>query len=82
MTYQQDPEGRRTDETRLGNGPNRYMRRDDGSWGTLPVVLILVFVALVGYMLMNRGDHRATNTGVSDTHTTNGPASTKTPATR
>jgi hypothetical protein len=82
MTYQQDPEGRRTDETRLGYGPSRYMRRDDGGWGTLPVVLALVFVVLVGYMLMNRGDHRATNTGVSDIHTTNDPASTKNPTNR
>ena len=82
MTYQQDPKGRPPHETRLGYGLNRHMRRADGSWGTLPVVLALVFVVLVGFMFMNRGDHRATNTGISDTHTTNGPASTKAPASR
>jgi hypothetical protein len=58
------------------------MRRDDGSWGTLPVVLALIFVVLVGFLLMSHDDRTTTNTGALNTHTTNGPASTKQPVNR
>jgi hypothetical protein len=75
MTDQQDPEARPTDETRLGSGLNRYMRRADGSLGTLPVVIALAIVVILGFLLLNRAVDPSINTGASDTRTTN-PAGT------
>ena len=46
MTYQRDPDRQR---------PTDYIRRDDGSWSVLPILLGVAFVALLGYFLFSPG---------------------------
>ena len=79
MTYQRDP--RRDPEhgdIPLGaepasRNPRDYIRRDDGTWGALPVVAALVFVGILGWMFLTSGTSgptSTTNTRVETPNTT------------
>ena len=56
MTDQRDPLRRR---------PSDYIRRDDGSWGMLPILAAIAFVVLLGYLFF--GDNfRGPNSTTAD----------------
>jgi hypothetical protein len=72
MTDQRDPLRRR---------PAMSIRRDDGSWGMLPILAAIAVVALVGYMLFGdnfRGPN-ATTANRTDGPTTTTPKTTPAP---
>ena len=48
MTYQRDPNPNREPVRRS------YMRRDDGNWGMIPVLILVVAVLGLGYFAYNR----------------------------
>ena len=67
MTYQRDPDGRRR--------PADYVRRDDGSWNVLPIILGLLLLIGVGYFVF------ADRTPDGPTPVTNQPNTTTVPRT-
>jgi hypothetical protein len=80
MTYQRDPDRdpdlRQTDpDLRQRN----YLRRDDGGWGVLPMLLGAAFLLLLGYLVFGPGVDRSATTSTQRTEAP-GPA-TKPPAT-
>ncbi len=50
MAYQKDPDRQRLTD---------YIRRDDGSWSVLPILLGVAFLALLGYFLFGPGFNTA-----------------------
>jgi hypothetical protein len=78
MTYQGDP-------NRPRRRPQDYVRRDDGSWSVVPIVLVAALLLGLGYLLL--GDW---NTETGPTRTTDGanrpatapPATSPPPATK
>ena len=73
MTHQRDPE-QRTDEVGLGHGPRNYIRRDDGNWSPVALVLGALLLILVGYMLFadRPGRAQSNTTGMSESPTNAG----------
>ena len=75
MTYPGDP-----NQDRTGRRPQDYIRRDDGSWSPVTLVLGAVLLMLIGWFIVS--DHMAgpttTTTGVSTPSTNTGGAA-KTP---
>jgi hypothetical protein len=76
MTYQRDPNPDR-DQTRPS-----YIRRDDGSWGMVPVLILVVALLGLGYFAYNRmndaGTHPRSTTTESTRPATTPPATTPT----
>jgi hypothetical protein len=64
MTYQGDP-------NRPRRRPQDYVRRDDGSWSAMPIVLVGALLIGLGYLLL--GDWN-TDTGPARTTDVNRPA--------
>jgi hypothetical protein len=56
MTYQGGPNDPRNSGVRRGRD---YIRRDDGSWNVIPIVLGLIVLLGLGYMLLGHRDDRA-----------------------
>jgi hypothetical protein len=74
MTYQGDP-------NRPRRRPQDYVRRDDGSWSVMPIVLVAALLIGLGYLLLgdwNTGPTQTTD-GVNRPATTP-PATTTPPA--
>jgi hypothetical protein len=62
MTSQRDPNRSR---------PRDYIRREDGSWNALPLVLGALAIAVVGYMLLgDRFTAERPGTSIDRTNTT------------
>ena len=78
MTNQRDPNSTR-DRIRS------QMRRDDGSWGMVPILLVLVAILGLGYYAFNRMNDpvnpRSTTTENARPGATTPPATTPTPTT-
>jgi hypothetical protein len=74
MTDQRDSEHRRTDEVGIGRGPRNYVRRDDGSWSPVALVLGALLLLLFGYMLFadRPGPAQPSTTGMSESPTNAG----------
>ena len=72
MTDQRDPLRRR---------PGDYIRRDDGSWGMLPLLAAIAFVVLLGYLFFrdNVDGPNATTANRTDGPTTTTPRTTPAP---
>jgi hypothetical protein len=70
MTYQRDPDRRPT------RSPGDYIRRHDGRWSPLALVLGAVLLVLIGWFLFA---DRATGPSTTTTGQTNAGGSTKQP---
>jgi len=75
MTYQGDPNRDHT-----GRRPQDYIRRDDGSWSPVALVLGAVLLMLIGWFILSdrTAGPNTTTTGVSTPSTSTG-GSSKTP---
>jgi hypothetical protein len=72
MTYQRDPDRRR---------PSDYMRRDDGSWSIVPIVLGLALILGLGYLVFGADWNSQPGTGTKTTESGPPPAPQSTPTT-
>ena len=66
MTYQQDPDRNRN--VGLGRGPRDYIRRDDGTWSPVVLVLGAVLLVLIGWFILSdraTGPTKSTTTRVA-----------------
>jgi len=73
MTYQRDPDP----NARRARSPQDYIRRDDGSWSPVALVLGAVLLVLIGWTLL--ANRTGPTTPSSQTGQTNTGGSTKTP---
>ena len=70
MTYQGGP-------NRNQRRPGDYIRRDDGSWSMMPILLGLVVVLGLGYLLLGEWNRSTTSvTGDTTTRQTTAPKTT------
>jgi hypothetical protein len=67
MTYQGDPD-------RPRRRPQDYVRRDDGSWSVVPIVLVAALLLGLGYLLL--GDWNTETGPARTTDGVNRPAAT------
>jgi len=77
MTYQQDPDRNRN--VGLGRGPRDYIRRDDGSWSPVALVLGAVLLMLIGWFVLSDRTTGPTTSTTTSNGQTNAGGSTKTP---
>jgi|RhiMethySRZTD1v2_1073278.scaffolds.fasta_scaffold111488_4 hypothetical protein len=75
MTYQQDPDRNRN----VGRSPRDYIRRDDGSWSPVALVLGAVLLALIGWFVFSDRTTGPTTSTTTSSGQTNTGGSTKTP---
>jgi hypothetical protein len=72
MTYQHDPNSTR-------ERMRSQIRRDDGSWGMVPILLVLVAILGLGYYAFNRMNEPGPNPRSTTTENTR-PGATTPPA--
>jgi hypothetical protein len=72
MTDQRDPLRRR---------PSDYIRRDDGSWGMLPILAAIAFVVLLGYLFFGDNFRAPNSTTANRTDAPTTPRTTPSPTT-
>jgi hypothetical protein len=76
MTHQNNPNDKPESDSALGRGPRgNYMRRADGNWNMMPLILGACAVAVIGYMFLDRAPEPSTEIGIER------PASAVTPKT-
>lgn len=77
MTYQQDPNRNR--DVGLGRSPRDYIRRDDGTWSPIVLVLGAVLLVLIGWFILSDRATGPTKSTTTSSGQTNTGGTTKTP---
>jgi len=77
MTYQQDPDQNRN--VGPGRSPRDNIRRNDGSWSPVTLVLGAVLLALIGWFILSDRTAAPTTSTTTSSGQTNSGGSTKTP---
>ena len=65
MTHQKDPNDTTEERPVLAReARGNYVRRADGSWNMMPLILGACAVAVIGYMFLDRAPERSTEIGI------------------